>query len=132
MSPSLASPYSCCAILSNESPDFANLVRSNVCNEPPGIFILLLTSETIPAAPAKIPAAAFIFESYDRLAEESAHGMGDHFAVLMDILEVEAGRDQVMTNVRQSMATVVTSADYAQMSQVNRAEAFYSSVMAAI
>lgn len=77
-------------------------------------------------------AAAFIYESYDRLTEESAHGMGEHFAVLMDILEVEADHAEVMTDVRQSMANVVSSADYAQMSQVNRAEAFYNSVMAAI
>jgi len=77
-------------------------------------------------------AAAFIFESYDRLTEESAHGMGEHFAVLMDILEVEGNQDSIMADVRHSMASVVSSADYAQMSQVNRAEAFYSSVMAAI
>jgi len=78
-------------------------------------------------------AAAFIFESYDRLTEESAHGMGEHFAVLMNILEVESEEQkQVMSDVRHSMANVVSSADYALMSQVNRAEAFYNSVMAAI
>lgn len=77
-----------------------------------------------------VAAAAFIFETYDSLTEEAAKGNGEHIVTMMNILEVdESLRTELIGSVRSEMAGKVTQADFNSMEKVQKAEAFYFSVV---
>ena len=67
-------------------------------------------------------AAAFIYESYNDLLVESAHGQGAHLSTLMDILEVDAAdRGVIINQVRADLS----SKDMSSHTRLSGAEGFY-------
>jgi len=80
-----------------------------------------------------VAAAAFIFETFDSLAEETAAGKGEHIATLFNILEVEdARRSEVVLSVRADMADLVAQGQFDTMSKTEKAESLYFAVINAI
>ncbi len=80
-----------------------------------------------------VQAAAFILETYDNLAEETARGEGDHLAALMNILEVDSDlRKVVVSQLRVDMANIVSEEKYVAMDKQSKAAAFYNSVVSAV
>lgn len=78
---------------------------------------------------ADVQAAAFIYETYDNLVEETAKGEGEHLAALLNILEVsDADKASVVAELRSDLAVIVSSADYSEKTQVEKAEALYNVV----
>ena len=76
-----------------------------------------------------VKAAAFIYESYNNLAEETAKGNGEHLAALMNILETEeSNREAIINEVRSGLASLVSSPEYVKLDQVQKASAFYNLV----
>lgn len=74
-------------------------------------------------------AAAFIYESYDELLVESAHGQGAHLSTLMDILEVDAAdRGVIINQVRADLS----SKDMLSHTRISGAEGFYGYITKAI
>ncbi|MDG1004473.1 MAG: DUF3015 family protein [Emcibacteraceae bacterium] len=74
-------------------------------------------------------AAAFIYESYDELLVESAHGQGTHLSTLMDILEVDAAdRGVIINQVRADLS----SKDVSSHTRLSGAEGFYGYITKAV
>jgi hypothetical protein len=124
-------PFSDCGI---GAALFKNDVAATISNVIWDIGTTAVTSAT--ASPEtcngkEADAAAFIMESYDNLLEDSAHGEGQHFAALMDILSVEqAQQDTVMNNLRKDLSG--SAAIDQNASKVEKAEALYFKVMKAV
>lgn len=80
-----------------------------------------------------VTAAVFILKSYDNLAEETARGKGEHLVALLNIMEVnEADRAEVVTNIRTQMASTVVSDTYLTADKVEKANIYYSIVIASL
>lgn len=124
-------PFSDCGI---GAALFKNDVAATISNVIWDIGTTAVTSAT--ASPEtcngkEADAAAFIMESYDNLLEDSAHGEGQHFAALMDILSVEqAQQDTVMNNLRKDLSG--SAAIDQNASKAEKAEALYFKVMKAV
>jgi hypothetical protein len=126
-------PYSDCGI---GAALFENRVAATISNVIWDVGTTALTSAT--ASPEtcrtqEAKAAAFILESYDDLLVESSHGEGQHFAALMNILEVESDQQNTLiSSVRADMGTQIGQNNYLSLTQLERAELLYNSVMNAI
>ncbi|MDP2561639.1 DUF3015 family protein [Psychrobium sp. 1_MG-2023] len=82
-------------------------------------------------AGAKAKTAMFIKQSYNNIIEETAQGQGEHLNAMLDLLEVDqASRQDVLTNVRSDMATVVSNANYANTTPAQKAEMYYNTLVA--
>lgn len=80
-----------------------------------------------------VEAAAFIYDSFDNLAEETAKGQGEHLAALLNILEADTdARETIVAEVRTGMAAQVSSPTYDKLSQVEKASAYYNLVNEAV
>lgn len=78
-------------------------------------------------------AAAFIFETYDSLVEDTARGEGEHLSTLLSILKVSADKEaEVVASVRSEFREVISASSYESKTQVEKAEALYSIVSAKI
>lgn len=81
----------------------------------------------------EVQAAAFILDSYDQLAEETARGAGEHITALLNLMGVaEQDRVAVIGNVRASMVQRLADRGYASAEKVQKSSAFYDSLVAAI
>lgn len=124
-------PFSDCGI---GAALFKNKVAATLSNVIWDVGTTAVTSAT--ASPEtcngkQAEAAAFIFESYEDLVVESAHGEGEHFTALMNILEVSpSDRDNVMTSVRSDMSKDNSASIGSE--KIEKAENFYNSVILAI
>ncbi|MFT6756716.1 MAG: hypothetical protein ACJA0M_000591 [Chitinophagales bacterium] len=81
----------------------------------------------------EVEAAAFIFESYDNLVVDSAHGEGEYFATLMNILAVkDADRATVISSVRQDISMAISQPSYQDKTLAELSEMYYNSVISAV
>ncbi|MGH1374389.1 MAG: DUF3015 family protein [Cellvibrionaceae bacterium] len=123
-------PFSDCGI---GAAIFENNVAAAISNVIWDVGTTAVTSAT--ASPEtcngkEVEAAAFIFESYEDLVAESSVGEGEHLNSLMDILSVsDSAKADVVTEVRASLAALISDAAYSSQDSVQRAENFYNSVM---
>lgn len=80
----------------------------------------------------KVAAALFIQESYERLAEETAQGHGEHLATVLNIMECR-GEHQAgaMVTTREAMASVVSQPSFGALPRIEKAARFYNAVEAA-
>jgi hypothetical protein len=75
----------------------------------------------------KVQAALFIRDTYDRLAEETAAGHGEHLTTALTMFGCSAGQHTAAAErVRQRMGTAVTSPSYAEQPALDKAAHFYS------
>ena len=124
-------PFSDCGIGAALFKNNAAATLSNVIWDLGTTALTSATASPETCSGKKTEAAAFIFESYDSLVVESAHGEGEHFTTLMNILEVKlTDRDRVMTSVRSDMSKDNSASISSE--KVKKAESFYNSVMVAI
>lgn len=80
-----------------------------------------------------VKAAAFILDTYETLAEETARGEGEHLISLMNIMEVEeAKRMAMVSKVRSGMAVTVSGEDYDNMNRLDKAKSYYALMMTAV
>ena len=81
----------------------------------------------------KVAAAAFIRETYERLAEETARGEGEHLATVLNILECR-GEQQVVaaSATRDAMAPVVSQPEFGTLPRIEKAARFYQAVESAV
>ena len=81
----------------------------------------------------KIKAAAFINDTYEKLAEDTARGEGEHLTSLMNILECGgAGRAVAIQATREGMADVVAQPGYVNAARKDKAIQFYNVVNSAV
>lgn len=80
----------------------------------------------------KVAAALFIQESYERLAEETAQGHGEHLATVLNIMECRGEQQaDAMLSTRDAMSRVVSLSAFGSLSRVEKAARFYNAVEAA-
>ena len=73
--------------------------------------------------------AMFINESYDKLAEETASGKGEHITAMMDILQCDASsRNEFVTVIRADFSTALAKDETASMDRTARAEQYFNIV----
>ena len=127
-------PYRDCGIGAALFPNVTwAAVSSNVIWDVGTTAVISATASPETCQNKNTQAAAFIFETYDSLAEETARGEGEHLATLLNILGVEAGnRTEVVTQLRNQMASIVGDVSYTSYDQLEKAESYYMAVMAAI
>jgi len=80
----------------------------------------------------KVAAAAFIRDSYERLAEETAQGRGEHLSTVLGMFECRgAAQDAAALATRNTMADVVSQPGYSTLPRLDKAARFYGAVEAA-
>jgi len=80
----------------------------------------------------KVAAALFIQESYERLAEETAQGHGEHLATVLNIMECRGEQQaDAMLSTRDAMSSAVGQPTFGSLSRTEKAARFYNAVEAA-
>lgn len=81
----------------------------------------------------KVATALFIRDSYERLAEETAQGEGEHLATLLNMFECQAGsHSAAITETRSSMGAVVSQPSFGNLPRLDKAARFYDAVQSAV
>lgn len=105
-------------------------VTSNVIWDVGTTAVISATASPETCQGQNVVAAAFIYETFDSLTEETAKGEGEHVATLFNILEVsEEQRADVLMSVRSAMSLHVDNSSFSALSKVDKAETFYFSVI---
>lgn len=127
-------PFSDCGIGAAVFPDTAWAgAISNVIWDLGTTAVTSATASPETCNGKNVQAAAFIYDTFDNLAEETAKGEGEHLAALLNILEADTDtREAVIAKVRAGMATQVSSPSYNALSHVEKASAYYSLVNEAV
>ena len=108
-------------------------VTSNVIWD---IGITALTSAT--ASPQtcsgkRVAAAIFINDTYEKLAEETARGQGEHLHAVLKLLGCDASRHALVIGVaRGAMGDVVAMPGYATQRRLDKAADFYGIIENAV
>lgn len=108
-------------------------VTSNVIWD---IGITALTSAT--ASPEtcsgkRLAVAAFINDTYEKLAEETARGQGEHLTTALNIMECDgASHASAIASVRGAMADLVADPAYASQPRLEKASQYYQAVESAV
>lgn len=124
-------PFSDCGIGAALFKNNVAATISNVIWDIGTTAVISATASPETCSGKETEAAAFIFESYEDLVVESAHGEGKHLTALMNILEVSSSdRDSVITSVRGDMSKDNSASISSE--KVKKAEHFYNSVILAI
>ena len=81
----------------------------------------------------QVVAATFINDTYEKLAEETARGEGQHLTALLNIFECgSAHQAQAIDATRKAMAGVVAQPGYATQDRTQKASRFYDVVNTAV
>lgn len=127
-------PFSKCGIGAALFPDTSwAAVSSNVIWDVGTTAVTSATASPETCNGNDVKVAAFIYDSFDNLAEETAKGQGEHLAALLNIIEADANsREAIVTEVRTGMTAQVSSPTYDQLSQIEKASAYYDLVTEAV
>jgi len=102
-------------------------VTSNVIWDIGITAIISATASPQTCSGKKVTAALFIRDTYDKLAEETAAGKGEHLAVAMTMFGCAADAQAVVAQqVRGAMATSVAAPGYADKKPLDKAAEFYT------
>lgn len=81
----------------------------------------------------KMAAALFINDTYERLAEETATGRGEHLTTVLNLFECPGSRHaEAAHQIRNAMGMSVSNPDYTDRSRVQKASGFYSIIETAV
>ncbi|MDZ7924419.1 MAG: DUF3015 family protein [Marinagarivorans sp.] len=121
-------PFSDCGIGAALFPNTpAGAVISNIIWDVGTTAVTSATASPETCSGKNVKAAAFIYETYDSLVEDTARGEGDHLSTLLEILDLEGSqKDSVAASIRAELATLVSADDYAKKSQLEKANDLYN------
>jgi hypothetical protein len=81
----------------------------------------------------KIAAALFIHHTYDKLAEETASGQGEHLTTVLNIFECDNSRHvNAVRQIRGAMGHAVATPNYIEQTHIDKASNYYSIVEKAV
>ncbi len=81
----------------------------------------------------KVATALFIRDSYERLAEETAQGQGEHLATALNLFECSAAQQgAAMVATREAMGAVVTQPGFNALPRLDKAARFYGAMEGAV
>lgn len=77
-----------------------------------------------------VKTAAFIFDSYENLEEDTARGQGEHLVSVLNLMQCNASsHTQISADIRADFADSLNNTNYTSQSRVQKAEGFYHIVM---
>lgn len=80
-----------------------------------------------------VAAALFIHHTYDKLAEETASGQGEHLTTVLNIFECDSVRHaNAIRQIRGAMGHAVATPNYIDQPHIDKASNFYSIVENAV
>ncbi|HEX5806305.1 MAG TPA: DUF3015 family protein [Macromonas sp.] len=107
-------------------------VTSNVIWDLGTTAITSATSSPETCSRKKVAAAMFINDTYERLAEETSRGEGEHLTTVMNIMECSpVERVAAIEATRTSMGAVVSQPGYAAQPRIEKASQFFNAVQSA-
>jgi Protein of unknown function (DUF3015) len=102
-------------------------VTSNVIWDLGITAVISATASPQTCSGKKVTAALFIRDTYDKLAEETAAGRGEHLTVAMRMFGCTGDAQQAAgRQVRGSMAVAVAAPDYLDKKPLDKAADFYA------
>ncbi|MBF0456254.1 MAG: DUF3015 family protein [Magnetococcales bacterium] len=79
-----------------------------------------------------VKTAQFILETYPKLAEETATGQGEHLTTVLNKFGCGAtDHQQIISGLRDKMATQVSQPDYQKQSQIEKSTHYFRALNAA-
>ena len=131
---SAPNPYTDCGIgaaLFKETKWAA--VTSNIIWDLGSTAITSATASPQTCSGKKIEAALFIHHTYDKLAEETASGKGEHLTTVLNIFECDSAHHaNAVHQIRGEMGHAVATPNYIDQSHIDKASNFYSIVEKAV
>lgn len=107
-------------------------VTSNVIWDLGSTAMTSATSSPETCSRKKVAAAVFINDTYEKLAEETSRGEGEHLTTVMNIMECSAvERSAAIQATRASMGVVVSQPGYAGQARTEKAAQFFNAVQSA-
>lgn len=107
-------------------------VTSNIIWDAGTTAVTSATASPQTCSGKKLAAAAFIRDTYERLAEETARGEGEHLATVLNILECRSEQQFVAASAtRNAMAPVVSQPGFGALPRMEKAARFYEAVESA-
>jgi Protein of unknown function (DUF3015) len=101
-------------------------VTSNVIWDIGITAVISATASPQTCSGKKVTAALFIRDTYDKLAEETAAGRGEHLSVAMTMFGCDAAAQAaVAQQVRGAMAVAVAAPSFADKKSLDKAADFY-------
>lgn len=81
----------------------------------------------------KVAAALFIRDTYERLAEETAQGQGEHLATALSLLDC-AGPQQAaaVAATRSTLGSLVAQPSYGGLTRLDKAAQYYGAIHTAV
>lgn len=107
-------------------------VSSNVIWDLGSTAITSATSSPETCSRKKVAAAMFINDTYERLAEETSRGEGEHLTTVMNIMECSgAQRSDAIQATRASVGAMVSAPGYAAQPRMEKAAQYFNAVQSA-
>ncbi len=108
-------------------------VTSNVIWDVGTTAVISATSSPQTCSGKRVVAAAFINGTYEKLAEETAAGKGEHLTTVLNILECNgAQRVNAVRDIRSAMGKAVATPAYLDQSRVDKSSQFYGIIDRAV
>jgi hypothetical protein len=108
-------------------------VISNVIWDLGTTAIISATASPQTCSGKKLAAALFINHTYDKLAEETASGQGEHLTTVLNIFECDnVHHANAVRKIRSEMGNAVAIPGYIDQSHLDKAANFYSIVEKAV
>lgn len=123
-------PFSDCGVGAALFPETKwAAVTSNIIWDIGITAVVSATSSPQTCSGKRVVAAAFINATYEKLAEETAAGSGEHLTAVLNILECKAAnRDSAALSIRTAMSAAVSAPEYVNQARVEKASAMYNIV----
>jgi hypothetical protein len=108
-------------------------VTSNIIWDLGITAITSATSSPQTCSGKRVAAALFINDTYDRLAEETAVGQGEHLTTVLNIFECGGAHHAEATKqIRNAMGMAVSNPAYTDRTRTDKASGFYSIIETAV
>jgi hypothetical protein len=104
-------------------------VTSNVIWDVGTTAVISATASPQTCQGKKVAAALFIRDTFERLAEETAQGQGEHLATVLNLFECGAAQQTAAAEAtRATMGAVVSQPGYEALPRLDKAARFYNAV----
>lgn len=127
-------PFTECGIGAQLFPDTHwAAVTSNVIWDVGTTAIISATASPETCNGKSAQAARLIYDTYDNILEDTAKGDGEYVVALMQVYSCSAeSQDALIDVVRSSFSDTVGATDYADMTKLEKAEAYFNVIDAEV
>ena len=127
-------PFTDCGIGAALFPDTHwAAISSNVIWDVGTTAVTSATASPQTCSGKKVAAALFIRDTYERLAEETAQGQGEHLATALSLMDC-AGPQQAaaVAATRSTLGTLVAQPSYGTLTRLDKAAQYYGAIHTAV